>query len=238
MVKGVNFVDLKDAGDPVAIAASYQEQGADELCFLDIAASVEGRATIVDLVKAVAAKCFMPLSVGGGVRSLEQIQNLMAAGADKVAINTAAIETPDLIAAASKRFGAQAIIAALDARQVEGTTDQWQLWTHGGRKATGLDAVAYAKHLAELGAGEILLTSMDRDGTKTGFDCPLTALVAAATQVPVIASGGAGALSHFVEVVQKGKATAVLAASVFHFGVFSIPQVKNFLAQENVPVRY
>jgi cyclase len=235
VVKGVNFVDLKDAGNPVEVAANYQQQGADELCFLDITASVEKRDVIFDIVRQVAGQCFMPLSVGGGVRTLKQIKQLMEAGADKVAINTAAIENPNLIEAASKKFGAQAIIAALDVKQIE--KNKWELFTHGGRKASGLDGVAYAKKLVALGAGEILLTSMDRDGTKKGFDCALTAAIAKACPVPVIASGGAGKLEHFGEVVLQGKASAVLAASVFHFGTFSIAQVKKALAQQNIPVR-
>ena len=235
VVKGVNFVNLKDAGDPIEIAANYQAQGADELCFLDITASIEKRETMIEVIKKVATQCFMPLSVGGGVRELAQVQNLLAAGADKVAINTAAIENPNLIEAASKKFGAQAIIAALDAKQI--TKNKWELFTHGGTKATGLDAINYARKLTELGAGEILLTSMDRDGTQKGFDCDLTKAIAETCRVPLIASGGAGKLEHFAEIIQKGKASAVLAASVFHFGTFSITQVKNFLQQKSIPTR-
>ncbi len=235
VVKGVNFVNLKDAGDPIEIAANYQAQGADELCFLDITASIEKRETMIEVIKKVATQCFMPLSVGGGVRELAQVQNLLAAGADKVAINTAAIENPNLIEAASKKFGAQAIIAALDAKQI--AKNKWELFTHGGTKATGLDAINYARKLTELGAGEILLTSMDRDGTQKGFDCDLTKAIAETCRVPLIASGGAGKLEHFAEIIQKGKASAVLAASVFHFGTFSITQVKNFLQQKSIPTR-
>lgn len=239
VVKGVNFVNLKDAGSPVEIAKAYDRQGADELCFLDITASVEKRSTMIDIVRDVSAECFMPLTVGGGVREIEQAQNLFDAGADKIAINTAAIEKPELIEIASKRFGAQAIIAALDVKQVskDVKNKKWELFIHGGRTATNLDAIDFAKKLVSLGAGEILLTSMDRDGTKKGFDCEIIQLLAHHCKVPIIASGGAGSLSDFAEAVQKGQASAVLAASLFHFGTFSIKNVKQYLAQQNIPVR-
>ena len=235
VVKGVNFVNLKDAGDPVEIAAAYDRAGADELCFLDITASIEQRATMIDIVRAVADTCFMPLSVGGGVRSIDQIQDLLSAGADKVAINTAAIQNPELIQQAAKRFGDQAIIVAIDAKQAE--ENRWEIFTHGGRNPTGMDAVAFAQRAHQLGAGEILLTSMDRDGTQQGFDCALTKAVAHAVPIPIIASGGAGTLDHLVEIVKQGSAHAVLAASIFHFGTFSIREAKAHMAKHHIPVR-
>ena len=236
VVKGVNFVNLKDAGDPVQIAKIYEEAGADELCFLDITASSQKRGTILETVRQVARHCFMPLSVGGGVRRIEDVQALLSAGADKVAINTAAIENPSLLEQASKSFGAQAVICALDAKRI--TNNHFELFTYGGRQATGMNAVDFAKKAQALGAGEILLTSMDRDGTKSGFDCALTKAVAQAVSIPVIASGGAGALSHFVDIVKQGEASAVLAASLFHFGELSIGQTKDFMKKHGVAVRY
>ena len=238
VVKGVRFVDLHDAGSPVEAAAAYDQAGADELCFLDITASHEERPAIFDVIEQVAQKCFMPLTVGGGVRSVDDVQKLLLCGADKVAINTAAISNPDLIREAAQRFGSQCIVVALDARREENSDpSKWSLWTHGGRKPTGLDAVAFAQKAAALGAGEILLTSMDRDGTKSGFDCPLTRAVADKVNVPVIASGGAGTLDHFVEAVQHGHAHAVLAASMFHFGEASIAQAKAHMRAANIAVR-
>ncbi len=235
VVKGVRFVDLHDAGSPVEAAAAYDQAGADELCFLDITASHEERPAIFDVVRQVAQHCFMPLTVGGGVRSVEDMQKLLLCGADKVAINTAAITNPNLIGQAAQRFGSQCVVVALDARQSgEG---RWQLWTHGGRKPTQLDVVAFAQKAVALGAGEILLTSMDRDGTKSGFDCALTRAVADHVPVPVIASGGAGRLDHFVEIVQRGHAHAVLAASMFHFGETSIAEAKAHMAAANIAVR-
>lgn len=236
VVKGVKFQELRDAGDPVACAKAYDAQGADELVFLDITASSDGRKIMHDVVAATAEQCFMPLTVGGGLRSVADIEAMLRAGADKVSLNTAAINQPELIAAASRRFGAQCIVLAIDARR-EPDGRSWRVFTHGGRRPTELDAVAWAKRAVELGAGEILLTSMDADGTKAGYDCALTRAVSDAVSVPVIASGGAGELSHFSEVLDQGRASAVLAASLFHFGTFTISQVKEFLAHEGVPVR-
>ena len=235
VVKGVRFVDLQDAGSPVEAAAAYDQAGADELCFLDITASHEERPAIFDVVKQVAQQCFMPLTVGGGVRDVGDIQKLLLCGADKVAINTAAITSPQLIEDAAQRFGRQCIVVALDARKE--SAGHWSLWTHGGRNPTGLNAVDFAQQAVALGAGEILLTSMDRDGTKAGFDCDLTRAVADQVSVPVIASGGAGKLDHFVEIVQRGRAHAVLAASMFHFGEVSIAEVKAHMAAANIPIR-
>ncbi len=238
VVKGVRFVDLQDAGSPVEAAAAYDQAGADELCFLDITASHEARPAIFDVVKQVAQRCFMPLTVGGGVRSVEDVQRLLLCGADKVAINTAAITDPELIRCAAQRFGRQCIVVALDAREDKaGRSKRWSLWTHGGRKPTDLDAVAFAQKAVALGAGEILLTSMDRDGTKSGFDCDLTRAVADQVRVPVIASGGAGRRDHFVDVIKQGRASAVLAASLFHFGEVSIAEVKAHMAAANIPIR-
>jgi cyclase len=239
VVKGVNFVDLIDAGDPVEAAAAYDAAGADELTFLDITASHENRDTIFDIVERTAARCFMPLTVGGGVRRVEDIRRLLTAGADKVSINTAAVDRRAFVREAAEKFGAQCIVVAIDARCVTapGAPARWEIYTHGGRKPTGLDAVAYAREVVALGAGEILLTSMDRDGTKSGFDLALTRAVADAVPVPVIASGGVGTLDHLVEGVTLGGASAVLAASIFHFGTYSIGQAKAHLAAAGVPVR-
>ena len=235
VVKGVNFVDLVDAGDPVAAATAYDAAGADELCFLDIAATHENRATTLDLVRRTAEACFMPLTVGGGVRSVEDVRALMLAGADKVSLNSAAVADPDLVARAADRFGAQAIVVAIDARTV--APGRWEIFTHGGRRATGIDAVGFAQTVAAKGAGEILLTSMDRDGTRAGFDLALTRAVVDAVGVPVIASGGVGTLAHLVEGVTLGGASAVLAASIFHFGTHSIAEARAAMAAAGIAVR-
>ena len=235
VVKGVNFVNLRDAGDPVEIARAYDAAGADELCFLDITASHENRAIILDVVQATAEQCFMPLTVGGGVRTTEDIRKLLLAGADKVSINTAAVFNRDLVREAAEKFGSQCIVIAIDAKQT--APGKWEIFTHGGRKGTGIDAVAYAQEVVALGAGEILLTSMDRDGTGEGFDIALTRAIVNAVPVPVIASGGVGTLEHLVKGVTEGGASAVLAASIFHFGTYSIPQAKRYMAERGVPVR-
>ncbi len=235
VVKGVNFVDLVDAGDPVEAAAAYDAAGADELCFLDIHATHENRGTMFDLVRRTAERCFIPLTVGGGVRGPEDVRALLLAGADKVSLNSAAVANPDVIAACADHFGSQCIVAAIDAKAV--APGRWEIFTHGGRRATGIDAVEFAVALAEKGAGEILLTSMDRDGTKAGFDLALTRAVADAVPVPVIASGGVGSLDDFVAGVLEGHASAVLAASVFHFGTFTIAGVKEHMAAAGIPVR-
>ena len=235
VVKGVNFVDLVDAGDPVEQAKIYDAAGADELCFLDITASHEKRGILLDVVARTAEVCFMPLTVGGGVRALEDIRRLLLAGADKVSINTAAIETPEIVGESARKFGSQCIVVALDAKRGEG--GNYELYTHGGRKPTGLDAVRWAQRMVELGAGEILLTSMDRDGTREGYNIPLTRAVADAVPVPVIASGGVGQLSHLVEGVRDGHASALLAASIFHFGIHSIAEAKEHMAGAGVAVR-
>ncbi len=235
VVKGVNFVDLVDAGDPVQAAAAYDAAGADELCFLDIAASHENRETIYDVVARTAARCFMPLTVGGGVRSTDDIRKLLLAGADKASINTAAVTRPEFVREAAEKFGSQCVTVAVDAKRV--APGRFEVFTHGGRNPTGLEAVGWAKRMVELGAGEILLTSMDRDGTKAGFDTELTRAIADAVPVPVIASGGVGTLDHFTDGVREGHAAALLAASVFHFGTYTIAQVKAHLAAAGVPVR-
>ena len=241
VVKGINFVDLRDAGDPVEQARLYDAQGADELCFLDITASHENRDTIFDVVARTAEQCFMPLTVGGGVRTLEDIRKLLLAGADKVSINTAAVNDPGFVRRAAKKFGSQCIVVAIDAKlnpgSAAGRNWQFEVFTHGGRNATGIDAVAWAQRMAEAGAGEILLTSMDRDGTKQGFDIALTRAIADAVTIPVIASGGVGTLDHLVAGVRDGHANAVLAASIFHFGEYSIGQAKAHMKQAGVPVR-
>ena len=239
VVKGVNFVDLIDAGDPVEAAAAYDAAGADELCFLDITASHENRDTIFHIVERTAERCFMPLTVGGGVRTVEDIRKLLEAGADKVSINTAAVFNRQFVKEASEKFGAQCIVVAIDAKKVSGPgeADRWEIFTHGGRKPTGIDAVQYAKEVVSLGAGEILLTSMDRDGTKAGFDLALTRAISDAVPVPVIASGGVGDLDHLVDGVTKGHASAVLAASIFHFGTYTIGEAKRHMAAAGVPVR-
>ncbi|HVZ92716.1 MAG TPA: imidazole glycerol phosphate synthase subunit HisF [Rhizomicrobium sp.] len=235
VVKGVRFSRLRDAGDPVEQAMVYDRAGADELCLLDIAASREGRGALLDVVRGVAETCFMPLTVGGGVRSLEDIRSLLLAGADKVSINTAAVTDRSIIREASRKFGSQCVVLAIDARKT--ASGRWEVFTHGGRDASGLDAVDYAQQAAALGAGEILLTSMDRDGTKDGFDLALTRAVADSVPIPVIASGGAGTLDHLVEAVRTGHASAVLAASIFHFGEVSIADAKARLAAAGLPVR-
>jgi cyclase len=236
VVKGVQFVALRDAGDPVAAAAAYDAAGADELCFLDIGASPDGRAITLEVVARVAEQVFLPLTVGGGVRSVDDVRALLLAGADKVAVNSAAVARPDLVRDAAARFGAQAIVVAIDARaRPDGSG--WEVFTHGGRRATGRDAVAWAAEIAQAGAGEILLTSMDRDGTKVGYDLALTRAVADTVPVPVIASGGAGTLDHLAEAFTRGRADAVLAASIFHFGEFSVAEAKRHLAARGVPVR-
>ena len=242
VVKGVNFVGLQDAGDPVEIAARYNEQGADELTFLDIAATSDERDLILDIIEAVASQVFIPLTVGGGVRSVADVRRLLNAGADKVSFNSAAIANPELILEASQKYGAQCIVVAIDAKRREGESllakgGGWDVYTHGGRHNTGLDAIEWARQMNAYGAGEILLTSMDRDGTKIGFDLELTAAVSDAVSVPIIASGGVGNLQHFADGIQKGKADAVLAASIFHYGEYTVQQAKAYLAEHGVPVR-
>jgi cyclase len=235
VVKGVRFIDLVDAGDPVEQARVYDRAGADELCFLDITASHENRETIYDVVARTAEECFMPLTVGGGVRTLDDIRRLLLAGADKVSINTAAVHAPEFVQAAAEKFGSQCIVVAIDAKSVG--PERFEVFTHGGRRATGIDAVAWARRMTGYGAGEILLTSMDRDGTKIGFDIPLTRAIADAVPVPVIASGGVGSLEHLVEGVRHGHASAVLAASIFHFGTFTIGEAKAYMRRAGLPVR-
>ena len=239
VVKGVNFVDLIDAGDPVEAAKAYDAAGADELTFLDITASHENRDTIFDVVARTAEQCFMPLTVGGGVRRVDDIRKLLLAGADKVSINTAAVYNPDFVAEAADKFGNQCIVVAIDAKRVSkpGEADRWDIFTHGGRTPTGIDAVEFARRVVDRGAGEILLTSMDRDGTRAGYDIALTRAVADAVRAPVIASGGVGALDHLVEGIRDGHATAVLAASIFHFGTFSIGEAKRHMAAAGLAMR-
>ncbi len=240
VVKGVRFVDIKDAGDPLHVARRYDEQGADELAFLDITASTEERDTMLHLVEAVAGQVFIPLTVGGGIRSLDDIRRLLNAGADKISINTAAVNHPEFVRAATREFGSQCIVVAIDAKQVRapGVPLAWRVFTHGGRRETDIDAVAWAQRMTRYGAGEILLTSMDRDGTRDGFDLPLTRAVSAAVAIPVIASGGVGTLDHLVEGITVGKADAVLAASIFHFGEYTVAQAKHKLAQHGIEVRH
>ena len=235
VVKGVNFVDLVDAGDPVEQARLYDAEGADELCFLDITASAEDRATLYDVVRRTAEQCFMPLTVGGGVRTVEDIRKLLLAGADKVSINTAAVARPEFVREAAEKFGSQCIVVAIDAKAT--AAGQWGVFTHGGRRGTGLDAVDWARRMAALGAGELLVTSMDRDGTKAGFDIPLTRAIADSVRIPIIASGGVGTLEHLVEGIRDGHATAVLAASIFHFGTYRLGEAKAYLAKAGIPVR-
>ena len=239
VVKGVRFVDLTDAGDPVEAARSYDAAGADELCFLDITASHENRDTIFDVVTRTAEACFMPLTVGGGVRTVEDIRRLLKCGADKVSINTAAVARRAFVKEAAEKFGDQCIVVAIDAKKASkpGEPDAWEIFTHGGRQGTGIDAIDYARQVVALGAGEILLTSMDRDGTRRGFDIALTRAIADAVTVPVIASGGVGNLDHLVEGIRDGHATAVLAASIFHFGEYSVRQAKDYMATAGLPMR-
>jgi len=239
VVKGVKFVDIRDAGDPVEISRRYSDAGADEITFLDITASHEGRETTVHTVEAIAGQVFIPLTVGGGIRSLEDIRTMLNAGADKVAINTAAVFNPEFVREAAERFGSQCIVVAVDAKRVggEGEPGRWEIFTHGGRKPTGIDAIEWVKRMVSYGAGEILLTSMDRDGTKSGFDIDLNRAVSEAVSVPVIASGGVGTLQHLVEGIQQGGADAVLAASIFHFGEYTIPEAKDYMASRGVTVR-
>ena len=234
VVKGVNFLELRDAGDPVEIARRYDEQGADELTFLDITASSDNRGLILDIIEQVASQVFIPLTVGGGVREVEDVRRLLNAGADKVSINTTAVVNPQMVADAASRFGSQCIVVAIDVKQVG---DKWEVFTHGGRKATGLEAVAWAKHVVSLGAGELLVTSMDRDGTKIGFNNPLNKAISDAVDVPIIASGGVGNLQHLVDGVKLGGADAVLAASIFHYGEFTVQQAKAYMREHNIEVR-
>ncbi|MBW7835386.1 MAG: imidazole glycerol phosphate synthase subunit HisF [Sphingomonadales bacterium] len=235
VVKGINFVDLRDAGDPVEQAKIYDAAGADELCFLDITASAENRGILLDVVRRTAEACFMPLTVGGGVRTEEDVRKLLLAGADKVSVMTAAVNRPALVGELAEKFGAQCIVVAIDAKRRAG--GGWEVFTHGGRTPTGVDAVAYAQEVARLGAGEILLTSMDRDGTQAGFDIELTRTIADAVSVPVIASGGVGALDHLVAGIRDGHASAVLAASIFHFGTYTISEAKDYMRRAGIPVR-
>ncbi len=240
VVKGVQFLDIRDAGDPVEIAKRYNEQGADEITFLDISASHEGRDTMVQTVEKIASEIFIPLTVGGGIRKVEDIRRMLNAGADKVGINTAAIDNPEFVREAAEKFGSQCIVVAIDAKRVNapGEASRWEIFTHGGRKATGIDAIEWAKKMTAYGAGEILLTSMDQDGTKVGFALELTRAISEAVNVPVIASGGVGNLQHLVDGILLGKADAVLAASIFHFGEYSIPQAKAYMAQHGIEVRF
>jgi cyclase len=238
VVKGVNFVDLRDAGDPVEAAIAYDAAGADELCFLDITATHENRGTMLDVVRRTAEACFMPLTVGGGVRTVDDIRVLLRSGADKVSINSAAVSRREFVKEGAEKFGEQCIVVAIDAKRVKrGGSERWEIFTHGGRNSTGIDAIEYAQEVVSLGAGEILLTSMDRDGTRQGFDLPLTQAVADSVSVPVIASGGVGNLDHLVDGIRQGHATAVLAASIFHFGEFTIRQAKDHMVRAGLPMR-
>jgi cyclase len=234
VVKGINFVDLKDAGDPVEQAKIYSDGGADEICFLDITASNENRETIYDVVKKTSKKCFVPLTVGGGVRSIEDINKLLNCGADKVSINTAAVKNPDVIIESSKKFGSQCIVVAIDAKK---NNEKWEVFTHGGRNKTGIDALDFAKKMEDCGAGELLVTSMDRDGTQVGYDIHLMSKISTTVNIPIIASGGVGNLDHLVDGIEKGKASAVLAASIFHYGKYSIKEAKEYLDSKGIPVR-
>lgn len=239
VVKGVKFLDIRDAGDPVEVSKRYCDAGADEITFLDITASHEGRETTVDTVRAIASQVFIPLTVGGGIRTLEDIRTMLNAGADKVSINTAAVNNPEFVRQAAQRFGSQCIVVAVDAKQVssEGEAGRWEIFTHGGRNATGIDTIEWVKCMVDYGAGEILLTSMDRDGTKIGFDLALNKAVSNSVQVPIIASGGVGNLQHLADGVLKGEADAVLAASIFHFGEYSVGEAKEFMASQGIEVR-
>jgi cyclase len=238
VVKGVNFVNLRDAGDPVEAAIAYDAAGADELCFLDITATHENRGIMLDVVRRTAEACFMPLTVGGGVRTIEDIKTLLRSGADKVSINSAAVSRREFVKEAAEKFGEQCIVVAIDAKRVKrGGSDRWEIFTHGGRNSTGIDAIEFAQEVVSLGAGEILLTSMDRDGTRQGFDLPLTSRIADSIPVPVIASGGVGNLDHLVEGIRQGHATAVLAASIFHFGEFTIREAKDHMVRAGLPMR-
>jgi imidazole glycerol-phosphate synthase subunit HisF len=239
VVKGVNFVDLRDAGDPVEAAIAYDAAGADELCFLDITATHENRGTMMDVVRRTAEACFMPVTVGGGVREVNDIRMLLRSGADKVSINSAAVSRREFVKEAAEKFGEQCVVVAIDAKRVKraGGSERWEIFTHGGRNSTGIDAIEYAQEVVSLGAGEILLTSMDRDGTRQGFDIPLTRAIADSVPVPVIASGGVGNLDHLVDGIRDGRATAVLAASIFHFGEFTIRQAKEHMARRGLPMR-
>ncbi|MFT6389724.1 MAG: cyclase [Cellvibrionaceae bacterium] len=239
VVKGVQFVDIRDAGDPVEVAKRYNEQGADEITFLDITATHEDRETMVHMVEAIASEVFIPLTVGGGIRTLDDIRTMLNAGADKIGINSAAVFNPEFVKEASARFGAQCIVVAIDAKKLnaEGEADRWEIFTHGGRKPTGINAVEWAMKMAYYGAGEILLTSMDKDGTKSGFDLELTRAISEAVSIPVIASGGVGNLQHLADGVTQGGADAVLAASIFHFGEYTIPQAKAYMAEQGIEIR-
>ena len=237
VVKGVRFVDIRDAGDPVEVARRYDEQGADEITFLDITASSDDRETMVKVVEDVASQVFIPLTVGGGIRSVDDVRRMLNAGADKVSINTAAILDPELVRTASRKFGSQCIVVAIDAKRAEDGSKKWFVYTHGGRRNTGIDAIQWARQVEQLGAGEILLTSMDRDGTRDGFDLELTSAISRAVSIPVIASGGVGSLQDLADGITQGKADAVLAASIFHFGEYTVREAKELMARENIPVR-